>query len=275
MTTMTGAAGGTLAWLKPGAVDRESLDVFAMTPPDVKLSVFTSTLATHMTEGPEFDAEAFDRLQRTRILEDVRGITAYAHPAYTAVTGDLIQATMGLPWNVGLREEIGRITGSEAATAMTAVTDALTFLGVRRVSVASPYGPHKNAYTRAYLEAAGFEVAVIAGYPAPSISIRDLKAIPEGAPLTLGMEVYAADRSAQALFVPCPVWSVSPYIAPLEDACGIPVLSILNTVVWRGLNAIGHPGNVRGYGRLLEYALPVFDDGGRVAASSGPRPGRS
>jgi maleate cis-trans isomerase len=252
MTAASGAT-GTIAWLKPGAVDRESLDIFAMTPPDVRLAAFTSTQATNMTER-EFDADAYDRKQRPEILETVRGIAAYAHPAYIAVTGDLIQSTMGVPWNRSLVDDIEAETGSAAATAMTAVTDALTFLGARRVSVATPYGPGKNAYTRAYLEAAGFEVAVIDGWNAPSISIRDLKAIPEGAPLELGKRVFAADADTDAIFVPCPVWSVCPYIAPLEDATGVPVLTILNTVVWRGLHELRHPGGVRGYGRLLERA---------------------
>ena len=159
---------------------------------------------------------------------------------------------MGVPWNESLVRDIEAETGRTAATAMTAVTDALTWLGARRVSVATPYGPGKNTYTRAYLEAAGFEVAVIDGWNAPSISIRDLKAIPEGAPLELGRRVFAADTDTDALFVPCAVWSVCPYIAPLEQATGVPLLTILNTVVWRGLHELGHPGGVTGYGRRGE-----------------------
>src|SRR5687768_17769695 len=108
MTAASGAT-GTIAWLKPGAVDRESLEIFEMTPPDVRLAAFTSTQATNMTER-EFDAEAYDRRHRPEIIEAVRGMAAYAHPAFIAVTGDLIQSTMGLPWNRSLVKDI------EAAT---------------------------------------------------------------------------------------------------------------------------------------------------------------
>ena len=59
-----GSKYGTIAWLKPGALDRESLDVFAMTPPDVKLAVFTNTAATSMMENPNFDISSFDREKR-------------------------------------------------------------------------------------------------------------------------------------------------------------------------------------------------------------------
>ena len=40
----------------------------------------------------------------------------------------------------------------------------------------------------------------------------------------------------------------------LEEATGVPVLTILNTVIWRGLHELRHPGGVQGYGRLLERA---------------------
>lgn len=229
------------------------LDVFAMTPPDVRLSVFTSTLAVHMMEAPQFDAEAFNLQHREGILESVRGLAAYAHPDFTAVTGDLIQAAMGVRWDRALRDAIREATGTASTTAMTAVTDALTFLGARRVSVASPFRDEQNAYIRRYLKDAGFEVAAIAGYP--THSGRDVRALPPDAPLTLGREVFAADRRTQALIVLCPIWCVSPYIAPLEEACGIPVLTVLNTFLWSGLTALHHPGEVRGYGHLLEHVL--------------------
>ena len=78
---------GTIAWLKPGALDRESLDVFAMTPLDVKLAVFTNTAAVSMMENPNFDISSFDRNQRPGVLETVQGMKDYAHPAYISVTG--------------------------------------------------------------------------------------------------------------------------------------------------------------------------------------------
>ena len=59
-----------LAWLKPGAVDRETQGVFDMVPRDVKLYVYTNTAATSMMENPNFDISSFDREKRPGILEN-------------------------------------------------------------------------------------------------------------------------------------------------------------------------------------------------------------
>jgi arylmalonate decarboxylase len=224
-----------------------------MTPPDVRLAIFTNTVALSMANATHFDGDAFDRGQRAVILDSVRALVTSAHPDFTAVTGDLIQAAMGVQWDRALRDAVSELTGSESTTAMTAITDALEFLGARRVCVASPFRDDQNVHMQSYLEEAGFEVTAILGYHTRGTA--EIRALPADAPMTLGMKVFTADPSAQAILVPCPVWRVSPHVAPLEAATGVPVLSVLNTLVWRALRALRHPGGVTGYGRLLESGL--------------------
>jgi maleate cis-trans isomerase len=246
------ASPGSIAWLKPGALDRNSMDVFQMTPADVRLQVFALPLSTAMMEAESFDGSGFDAVGRPQILDVVRGIAEYGHPAFTSVTGDLIQSAMGPTWDRGLRDDIAAITGTSAATAMTAITDCLDWLGVRRVAVATPFRDQQNAHVLKYLTDAGYEVSAIAGFPTHSLA--DVRKLPHDAPLTLGKDVVARDRSAEALFMACPLWAVGEYTPALEDATGVPVLGIVNTMVWAGLHALGHPGNVTGFGRILEDA---------------------
>jgi maleate cis-trans isomerase len=253
MASTRGSSQPTIAWLKPGPVDRAVTDVFAMTPPDVRMNVFTSALATQMMEAAHFDAEGFDRDHRHRILETVRDLAAYSRPDVTVVTGDLIQSAMGVEWDRALQASIAAETGGAAATAMTAITDALRFVGASRVALASPFREEQNAYMRRYLEDAGLDVTAVGGFP--THSIREVRALPNDAPLTLGKSVYDMDRRAEAVIVACPIWRVAPHIEPLEQACGVPVLAILNTLVWFGLHTLGHTGEVSGYGRLLEKAV--------------------
>ncbi len=241
---------GTIAWLKPGALDRESLDVFAMTPLDVKLAVFTNTAAVSMMENPNFDISSFDRNQRPGVLETVQGMKDYAHPAYISVTGDLIQSAMGPAWGQALVADIERISGAKGVTAMTAVTDCLDWIGTRKVAVATPFRKSQNDYMHKYLTEAGYTVTSIDGFD--THSMRDVKALPKDAALTLGKRVFDEDRSAGALLIGCPVWDPSPYINDLEQYTGVPVMTVLNVMIWAGLHAIGHPGGVKGYGRILE-----------------------
>ena len=240
---------GAIAWLKPGALDRNSMDVFAMTPPDVRLQVFALPMSTAMMEAETFDGSGFDVQQRPQLLDVVRGITEYAHPDFTSVTGDLIQSAMGPTWDRKLQADIAAITGTRAATAMTAVTDCLDWLGVKRLAVGTPFRDQQNAHVHKYLTDAGYEVTAIGGYPTHGLA--QVRALPHDAPLVKGKEVFAEDTSAKAILLACPLWAVGEYTEALEDATGVPVLTIANTMLWAGLNSMGHPGGVQGYGSLL------------------------
>lgn len=241
---------GSLAWLKPGAVDRETQGVFDMVPKDVKLFVYTNTAATSMMENPNFDISSFDREKRPGILENVEGMVAYSHPAFVSVTGDLIQSAMGPAWGKSLVDDIERITGAKGATAMTAVTDCLDWIGTTRVAVATPFRKSQNDYMEKYLTEAGYTVTAIDGYD--THSLKDVRSLPHDAALTLAKHVWDRNPTADAMLIGCPVWEPAPFISAIEEYTGVPVMTVLNVMVWAGLNAIGHPGGVRGYGRILE-----------------------
>ena len=54
--------------------------------------------------------------------------------------------------------DIERITGAKGATAMTAVTDCLDWIGTKRVAVATPFRKSQNDYMEKYLTEAGYTV---------------------------------------------------------------------------------------------------------------------
>jgi maleate cis-trans isomerase len=168
------------------------------------------------------------------------------------VTGDLIQSAMGPGWDRQLRDDVAAITGATAATAMTAITDCLDWLGVKRVAVATPFRDQQNAHVQKYLTDAGYQVTAIGGYPTHGLA--QVRELPHDAPLVKGREVFEQDRSAGAILVACPLWAVGEHTPALEDATGVPVLGIINTMIWAGLRALGHPGGVTSYGRILADA---------------------
>jgi len=148
--------------------------------------------------------------------------------------------------------DIERISGAKGATAMSAVTDCLDWIGTKRVAVATPFRKSQNDFMERYLADAGYTVTRIDGFD--THSIRDVKALPKDAALTLSKQVFDADRSAEALLIGCPVWDPAPYIDELEQYTGVPVMTVLNVMIWAGLQAIGHPGGVKGFGSILEDA---------------------
>ena len=133
---------------------------------------------------------------------------------------------------------------------MTAVTDCLDWLGVKRLAVASPFRDQQNDHILRYFTTAGYEVTAIGGYPTHGLA--QVRQLPDDAPYAKGMEVFRADPTAEVLFVTCPLWPVGRHTAALEQATGVPVLSVANTMIWAALHAMGHPGGVRDFGRILE-----------------------
>ncbi len=243
---------GMIGWIKPGAVDRAVEDVFALLPPGVEMSILTSTHSLSMVNVDHFDAEAYPK-RVDEVLDLVGQLDRYARPDVFAVTGDLIQSAMGVTWDRQLRDTLARVTGRPAITSMTAVTDALTRLGARRVAAASPYRPDQNAFMIRYLEEAGFSVVAMEGYACPNI--RAIKALPDAAPLELARRVFGLAGEIDAFYMPCPVWRAEPFVESLEQTFGVPVVTNVGSFIWSALSAMGYPSGVKGGGRLLETAL--------------------
>jgi maleate cis-trans isomerase len=239
----------TLGLVKPGTVDRITQDFWRMTPPDVNLTLYGTNWSLKMLHPGHFDAEAFDA-QREAILESVRELLLYHELDFVAVSGDLIQSAMGPAWDQALRDSIREVAGVPATTAMTALTDALQHVGARRVAVGTPFRQEHNDYIRGYLEQAGFAVTAVEGYP--TRNTREIRALPANAAFESGKKAFQAGGGADAIYLSCPVWPSTNAVLPLEQELGVPVITMFNPILWRGLSAIGYRQPIRGFGRLLE-----------------------
>jgi maleate isomerase len=220
-----------------------------MLPPDLELLVYTKLWSRAMMHSGRFDAAAFER-RRDEILTAAEELAGYGGIDFAVVSGDLIQAAMGPEWNRALCEDVERVAGFPATTAMKAVEDALRHLGAESVAVATPFRDDQNEHVRGYLEAAGFRVTAIAG--APTVTTDDLRRLPDDLAYRLAHEVFAAAPGAEAVYIACPVWrGVSASLARLEDELGVPVVSMFTPVLWSAMLAFGMEAPVQGYGRLL------------------------
>lgn len=248
---MEGAEGftATLGLVKPGTVDRITQDLWRMTPADVNLTLYGTNWSLKMLHSGRFDAAAFDA-QRDAILEAVRELLLYHDLDFIAVSGDLIQSAMGPAWDRALRESIQEMAGIPATTAMTALTDALEHVGARRVAVGTPFREEQNDYIRSYLEQAGFSVTAVEGYP--TSNTKEIRTLPENAAYESGKKAFLAAPGADAIYLSCPVWPSTGAMVPLEQEFGVPVISMFNPILWRGLTAIGYRQPIHGFGRLLE-----------------------
>jgi arylmalonate decarboxylase len=195
-------------------------DLFEMTPPDVNVTIHTNFWSLKMVNKDRFDPARFAGLIDD-LVPIAQDLVRYQAPDCIAVTGDLIQAAMGVEWNLELARKVQAATNRPAQTSMTAVADALRFLGAQRVAVASPYREEHRGYSAGYLKEAGFEVLAVEGHE--TNSLQEIRALPHDAPFQTGRRAFEAAPGAQAIFLACPVWTPDHAIEPLEQACDVPV----------------------------------------------------
>jgi len=137
--------------------------------------------------------------------------------------------------------------GTTAIPASTAVVDALSHLGVYRVSVVTPYLDEVNDDLANFLSGAGFVVQSIVGRR--HRLNRDIAA--ETPDRILQFARASAAPGAEALFLSCTNWRALEIVDELESLLGIPIVTSNQALIWKALSGLGvRPGSPGG-GRLL------------------------
>lgn len=210
------------------ALDRE---LWRWMPEDVSL-FFTRTpycpepVGVEMAEevGAESDIEAGAR--------DVMAVSP-EFVTYACTSGSFVNGVAGA----------GRISAAmvrggapRATTTSEALLEALEYLGVSRVAVATPYVPELTERLEAFLQEAGRSVASTGSLGLDG----DIWKVPYAETARLVREADTPD--AEVIFVSCTNLPTYDLIAPLEQELGKPVLSANQVTAWSALRAIGRTG---------------------------------
>jgi maleate cis-trans isomerase len=166
--------------------------------------------------------------------------------AYGCTAGSMVIPPESLP------DRIGEMAGVPGVTTAAAIVRALRDLGVRRVSVATPYHRALDEHERAFLTANGFEVLSIRGLGIGAGGPQEYVRIAE-TPLA------AVDRHARDSFVPgsdallitCTDFPTLPLLTALEADLGVPVVTSNQATFRAAVRAAGVRGRFEGFGRLL------------------------
>lgn len=137
--------------------------------------------------------------------------------------------------------------GVRATTPSTAVANSLEALGVRRVSIITPYLKVLNDREVEFLDTWGFSVVNAAGMGITHG--RDMAFVPVAD--TDGFLRAHVDHSADACFISCTNLPVLSHIDQWEEQLGMPVVTSNQATVWMLLQMAGCVESIAGYGRLL------------------------
>lgn len=141
----------------------------------------------------------------------------------------------------------GKSSGIPCTTTTTSADEAMKWLGLKRIVIASPYIDEVNDKFREFYNASGFEVLNVAG-----LGIRDLYKMGATSP----GEAYLVARQAwvpgaDGVFIACTNFRCSDVIEELEQDLGKPVVTANQATAWNLLRMLRNNDSVEGHGVLL------------------------
>lgn len=143
--------------------------------------------------------------------------------------------------------------GTPATTTTTGVVEALRYLGVQRLSIATPYTADVNTVEKSIMEALGFSVmrieSVFAHVAPEDFRNTMIERCTTSDVYRLAREVDCPE--ADAILISCTNFPAIDVIESLERDLGKPVISSNQATMWSALRLLGIEGEVEGYGRLL------------------------
>lgn len=185
-----------------------------------------------------------------RIVEDIE--TESQKLADADVDAIVLAATApssrnGIGYDQELIRRIESASGRKATTASTALIQAVTVLGVKRLVIGAPWSEATNVTSAAFIEASGF--AVLAHRALGHVSNLEIGVLDEQTAFDMGVAVDRAD--AQAVMLACGNWLTMGIVDRLEAAIGKPVLTTNQVSLWAVLRLVGWRAPISGCGRLL------------------------
>lgn len=132
-----------------------------------------------------------------------------------------------------------------STTTATAIKDALTYLGIRSVAIASPYPEFVNDLLGDYLGYAGIRMVSQKGLDTECPSFLS----PDNA---YKLAAAADSEDAEAILIGCTNLRSLEVIEQLESDAGKPVVTSNSSVMWKLIQLVGEKLNVSGAGVLFK-----------------------
>jgi maleate isomerase len=211
------------------------------------LAIYSTRLLTKSEDVSEGKAEEGLELLAEQIEKGVRELeAAKVHVMlYGCTSGSFFK---GADWDKEIIRKIEGVAKVFAVTAATGMLEALETLGIKKVSVATPYSEAMNMKLEEFLQFHGFQVLNIDGLR--YTNVHEAAQVHESTVYELVRGVNTPD--AESVFISCTNFPAIDIIEVLEKDLGKPVITANQALLWSALRKLGIHGSIEGYGQLLK-----------------------
>lgn len=213
----------------------------AMVPPGV-------TVHTTRIELPPVTVAGLDQMMGSAEVERCTELLAMAPLNVICFGGTSATFLHGLGWDTKILDRMrAKAKGVPVTTTTSAVVKALPALGVRRLTIVTPYLTEVTERARIFLEQNGFQVVACRG-----MELGEDHAIGAVTTEALYRFVRETDRpESDGVFISCTNLRTIRAIEALETDLGKPVVSAVQASCWDCLRIAGVREARPGFGKLL------------------------
>jgi maleate isomerase len=181
--------------------------------------------------------------EATRMICDCR-------PSVVALSGTGVSFVGGFGYDQQIIQKIKEASHNlPATTTSSSVIDAFKLLGVKKVSVVTPYLEEVSRIAVKFVEDSGIEVLDMKWL---GLGRFDIARVSKETLYRTAREVNKSD--SQAIFISCVNLHTLEIIQSLEDDLGKPVVTSNQATIWNMLRLAGIKDQFEGYGQLFsEY----------------------
>ncbi|WP_250528496.1 hypothetical protein [Caballeronia sp. GAWG2-1] len=231
-----------LGLLLPSSNSTQEPEFSEVLPPSISLHTARLTLTS-------IDADSTVKIVEE--LEHEAGKLAHADVDAVLLAATAPTSRKGLGYDRELMGRIASASGKPATTASTAMLEAFSVVGAKRIALAAPWSAEVNQTVANFIEANGYQVANQKAMGV--VKNNDVGRLDSYSAYDLALEADTAD--ADVLFLACGNWWVMEQVERIEQRLGKPVLTTNQVSIWAALRLLEFREPLRGWGRLLEEFL--------------------
>lgn len=231
---------GKIGILVPAINTTMEMDFHRLAPEGV--SVHTARVSW---ESPESSVKSLEEMTSKAVKAAIDVAAARVHViVYGCTSGSFFR---GATWDREICDIITRETKIPAITTSTAMVEGLREMGIKKVSVASPYSEEVDKRLRIFLEGNEFKVMNLESLRQPDV--WEHAENPPFVLYALGKKAFVA--GADGVFISCTQLRAIEIAEQLEKDIGKPVVTAVQASMWLALKRLAIRSPVNGYGMLL------------------------
>jgi arylmalonate decarboxylase len=166
------------------------------------------------------------------------------------VIGTSLTFYRGPEFHNELLDKVRKVTGLPCSTMSQSVVDGLHAVGAKKVAVSTAYSKVVNDKLTDWLKFNGFDVRSLESFGITEFGGGAIRKSEEEI-IELTASACAKAPDAEGVLISCGGLRTLNCAQPIEERCGLPVVTSTQSAFWGALRLVGESGRIAGYGQML------------------------